>query len=78
MMHIWSDAYVVKGHLELYTESLIQIEMYNDTEGFPFIIIILSVKWDQDKKTKWVEKLCLSMEEVGMWKTRQEFSTMTL
>lgn len=29
-MHIWSDAYVVKGHLELYTESLIQIEMYND------------------------------------------------
>jgi len=29
-MHIWSDAYVVKGHLELDTESLIQIEMYND------------------------------------------------
>ena len=33
-MHIWSDAYVVKGHLELYTESLIlidriPIEMYN-------------------------------------------------
>ena len=30
MMHIWSDAYVVKGHLELYTESLIQIKIYND------------------------------------------------
>lgn len=30
------------------------------------------------KKTKCLDKLDISMEEITMWKTRQEFSTMTL
>lgn len=30
VIHIWSDVYIVKDHLYLYAESLIQIEMYND------------------------------------------------
>lgn len=30
------------------------------------------------KKKKWQDKLCISMEKIRMWKTRQEFSTMTL
>lgn len=33
---------------------------------------------NETKKTKWAENLYISMEEITMWKTRQEFSTITL
>lgn len=39
VIHIWSDAYVVKDHLYLYAESLIQIEMYNDPVDKIFLFL---------------------------------------
>ena len=47
-------------------------------KAFTFTIIYYYYMLYETKKKKWQDKLCISIEEIMMWKTRQEFSTMTL
>lgn len=49
--------------------------IYNVYKAFPLTIFMCYMR---AIKKKWQAKLCISMEEIRVWKTRQEFSTMTL
>lgn len=50
VIHIWSDAYVVKDHLYLYAESLTKMDIYND----PVDKISLSLKQKKTSPSSWV------------------------